>query len=200
MIPDRSQEKPRALARRRQVLDAASVCFRRYGFHAASMAQVAAEAGMSVGHIYRYFTGKEQIIAAIVREDVDRIMATLSNMPSDPQDLRAKLIELAEQGVADATDPDRSGLLIEIRAEAARNPAIRKIIGELDTEIDQHVTALVQKAIGVEIDAADLAARVEMFALIFQGLSLRSVINPEMDRAALIRLVRIVIDMMLRLN
>ena len=43
----------RALARRQQVLDAAAECFRRRGFHGASMAEIAKTAGMSAAVIRR---------------------------------------------------------------------------------------------------------------------------------------------------
>jgi AcrR family transcriptional regulator len=51
-------------ARRRQVLDAAVVCFARTGFHRTSMQDIVAESGLSPGAIYRYFTGKEEIVDA----------------------------------------------------------------------------------------------------------------------------------------
>jgi AcrR family transcriptional regulator len=198
MSAEQLQETPRAAARRQQVLLAASVCFRRSGFHAASMAQVAAQAGMSVGHIYRYFEGKEQIIAAIVRQDVDRILAILTDLQSQPGDLRALLIERAEQAVADSSDPERGALMIEIRAEASRNPVVHKMVRDLDRELDQQTRAVILKVTGSDLPEADLVARIEMFALIFNGMALRSVINPDIDRVALTKLVRLVIDTILR--
>ena len=44
-------DRQRAGKRCEQVLDAAAACFRRRGFHGASMAEISREAGMSVGHI-----------------------------------------------------------------------------------------------------------------------------------------------------
>lgn len=55
-------------ARRRQILDGASICFARNGFHATSMQDVLKEADLSAGAVYRYFSGKEELIAAIVGE------------------------------------------------------------------------------------------------------------------------------------
>lgn len=52
-------------ARRRQILDGAARCFARDGFHATSMQDVLKEVGLSAGAVYRYFTGKEDLIAAI---------------------------------------------------------------------------------------------------------------------------------------
>ncbi|HEY9407971.1 MAG TPA: helix-turn-helix domain-containing protein, partial [Jiangellaceae bacterium] len=42
-------------ARRDQILQAAWTCFARDGFHATSMQDVFAEAGLSAGAVYRYF-------------------------------------------------------------------------------------------------------------------------------------------------
>src|SRR5438874_12876784 len=51
--------------RRSQILDAAIVCFAKHGFHQASMHDISAEAGISVGLIYRYFANKEAVISAM---------------------------------------------------------------------------------------------------------------------------------------
>ena len=48
-------------ARRHQILDAAAKCFSRGGFSATSMPEIAAEAGLSVGALYRYFSSKEDL-------------------------------------------------------------------------------------------------------------------------------------------
>ncbi|MGP4047321.1 TetR/AcrR family transcriptional regulator [Streptomyces sp. 2A115] len=55
-------------ARRRQILDGAAVCFARNGFHATSMQDVLKEVDLSAGAVYRYFGGKDELIAAIVNE------------------------------------------------------------------------------------------------------------------------------------
>jgi AcrR family transcriptional regulator len=191
-------EKPRTLARRRQVLEAASRCFRRHGFHACSMAQISAEAGMSVGHIYRYFTGKEAIIAAIVREDVDEILCKVANFPKDGTNLRAALTERADEGVMRASDPEQAALMIEIRAEAARNPSIRVLVKEADEKISAELRTVIAGAVDRKLTKADLEARVEMFQLIFQGIGLRTIINPSMDRRALSQIVKLTIDAILK--
>ncbi|MDQ0983170.1 TetR/AcrR family transcriptional regulator [Streptomyces sp. V2I9] len=55
-------------ARRRQILDGAARCFARNGFHGTSMQDVLKEVGLSAGAVYRYFPGKDDIIAAITEE------------------------------------------------------------------------------------------------------------------------------------
>ncbi len=195
---DPCAEKPRAIARRRQVLDAAARCFRRHGFHACTMAQISSDAGMSVGHIYRYFTGKESIIAAIVREDVDEILCKTGDVPKGAADLRVALTVRAQEGVAKSVDPEKAALMLEIRAEAARNPAIGALVQECDEKVSEELRGIIRTAVGRDLSAADLEARVEMFHLIIQGIGLRSVINPTMDRAALSQVVKLTIDAILK--
>ena len=62
--------------RRSQILDAALVCFAKRGFHQTSMHDISAEAGISVGLIYRYFENKEAVISAMA----DRHKKEISDM------------------------------------------------------------------------------------------------------------------------
>src|SRR3954471_13950628 len=52
-------------ARRRQILSAALRCFAREGFHRTTMQDIFREADLSPGAVYSYFTGKDELIAAI---------------------------------------------------------------------------------------------------------------------------------------
>ena len=67
-LPAREPVAPERLAdhaRRDHILAAAERAFVRYGFHAATMTQVADEAGMSAGNLYRYFPSKEAIVEGL---------------------------------------------------------------------------------------------------------------------------------------
>src|SRR6516165_10545869 len=57
-------------ARRDQILDAARRCFLRDGFHATSMQDLFAEASLSSGAVYSYFTSKDDVIVAIAEENM----------------------------------------------------------------------------------------------------------------------------------
>lgn len=57
-------------ARRRQILTAAVECFVRNGFHQTTMADIAAEAGVSDTLAYRYFSDKDDIISAAMQEGI----------------------------------------------------------------------------------------------------------------------------------
>jgi AcrR family transcriptional regulator len=56
----------RTTSRRRQVLDAAVTVMSKTGFHQMSMQDLATEANVSVGLIYKYFGRKEGLLLATI--------------------------------------------------------------------------------------------------------------------------------------
>jgi TetR/AcrR family fatty acid metabolism transcriptional regulator len=72
-----SRRKREAEARRREILEAAVRVFARRGFHAATIAEVAAEAGVAVGSIYLYFNTKEDLYFSLVDEKVEELLSFL---------------------------------------------------------------------------------------------------------------------------
>src|SRR3954462_1611376 len=62
-------------ARRQQILDAARARFATHGFARTSMTDLVEASGLSVGAIYRYFKGKDEIVAAIC-EQSDQALPT----------------------------------------------------------------------------------------------------------------------------
>ncbi len=57
-----------ALDRRSRILGGARAAFLRFGFERASMADIAAGAGVSRTALYHYFPGKEEVLRAVVDE------------------------------------------------------------------------------------------------------------------------------------
>lgn len=78
MINEAKTVTSKAELRRQQILDAAAECFRKSGFHGASMSEIAKSFGMSAGHIYNYFESKEAIIEAMVKRDLDQALERIA--------------------------------------------------------------------------------------------------------------------------
>src|ERR1044072_8418020 len=116
----------RAEFRKNQVLEAAKRRFRQIGFHSTSMAEIAQEAGMSVGHIYRYFPSKESLIEGIVLQDLEQQLARMTEvLDQNPDDMLAALATGSDRGMEMMLDNERTALMLEIAAEAVRNPKVR---------------------------------------------------------------------------
>jgi AcrR family transcriptional regulator len=74
-------------ARRKLLLDAATRLFGRYGYHAATVPMIVAEAGSSVGSFYAHFRNKEDIFAAVLEamgRQVTGLMEEARLSQSDP--------------------------------------------------------------------------------------------------------------------
>ncbi|WP_230976735.1 TetR/AcrR family transcriptional regulator [Pseudothauera rhizosphaerae] len=185
--PGASGDSPRSEARRAQILDAARDCFRRQGFHGASIAQICKEAGMSAGHIYHYFENKEAIIAAIVEQDLDRLLTMTAQLRASPDMLEA-IAACTAEGVRDNLDPNTASLKVEIVAEAARNPRVAEIVRAADRRCRDSMTDILReqrRSLGLTDDEAGLDAIAELFATMYDGLLVRAVRNPEIARPEL---------------
>lgn len=192
VLPDSPAEAPRAEARRSQIRAAAADCFRQHGFHGTSIAQISKAAGMSTGHIYHYFENKEAIIADIVAQDLQRLL-TLSAELRSARDVKAAMIERAVEGVQDNLDPNTAALQLEIAAEAARNPRIAEIVRHADQLCRERFTETVRalrEAGGHQDSEATLAGMVEALAAMFEGLRVRAIRNPGIDRESVVQVFR----------
>lgn len=183
------EELAHADRRRRQILDAAGEVFRRRGFHAASMAEIAKSFGMSAGHIYNYFDSKEAIIEALVTRDLDEFLVKIAQMQGE-SDLRREMIERVDEGAAERLDADRAAQQVEIVAEASRNPKIAERVHCADATVRARLVELVRAVTPPPVDEADLAARTELLLALFEGLMIRTLRHPEIERPALIRALR----------
>jgi AcrR family transcriptional regulator len=176
----------RADARRRQILDAAEACFRARGFHAATMAEIATAAGLSVGQIYRFFENKEALIEAISSLQMDELRDTVAGV--EARDGAAEAIRrLLVMGFEKLRRPGTAALLLEVTAEAARNPKVAAVVQAHDRGIRAAISDLISKAQSLGLPE-DAECRAEMMCVIFEGCATRVIRNPEMDDEALARL------------
>lgn len=119
--------------RRHQILDAAGICFARSGFHQTTMQDVAAEAKMSPGNIYRYFASKDALIAGMTERDRAMILQDFSAI-ADEANLLDALAGLARKHLVDGTC-GQSALALEIWSEGARNPAVGAMIRGIERAV-----------------------------------------------------------------
>lgn len=182
-----------AEARRQQIIDAASACARRSGFHGASMAEIAQAAGLSVGQIYRYFENKEAIIAAIVARDMVEMRDKFAELQGGPEPVLDAILSKCATAVDDLYDPERAALMLEVAAEAARNPGVAAIVRAADSQERQMQQDLLSRVWPPGCDERERAARGEVVSLLFEGLSVRGVNNPGSDREAVAKVLRSVL-------
>ena len=184
--PRSSKAEARTQAQRERILQSAQQCFIEHGFHAAGMAKIAETAGMSPGLIYRYFENKAAIIQAIVQRQLDLVR----------EDIRLnRKIDLARE-LTDTYGSHRPAdgrhlsapLLLELSAEATRDPQIAAAVQHFDRQLRQSLLEWLGRdtqAGGPGIAPQDLPKRVLVLQLLFEGLRLRETREPGLDRTLL---------------
>jgi TetR/AcrR family transcriptional regulator, repressor for uid operon len=173
-------EAPSGLeARRRQILNAARLCFSRWGFHGASMGQICAEARMSPGALYRYFPSKDAIIEAIANEERLGAQACMAEMEGEGP-LAERIVRTCVSYLEAARDPETGGLMVEICSESLRNTAV----GQRFAEIEATVRGAIRAAImgGMRTGEVDPAIDVDKVVTILFGLGDGLLMRLQMDR------------------
>lgn len=182
----------RADLRRQQILDAAAECFRRWGFHGASISQICKATGMSPGHIYYFFENKEAIIGGIVERNLENSLEIMSSL-EDATDVFGNMLEKVDQALAERGNPDIAGLWLEILAEAARNPEVARAVREADRKVRERIARLADRgraSRGIE-SRLDRDAAAEVLVGLLEGVANRIVENPDRNNEAVADIVRI---------
>lgn len=153
-----------------RLLAAAETVFARRGLRSATVAEIAAEADISAGLLYRYFPGKADLAVAIVDRDRDETVAAIASL-DEIGDARQALTLLIE-GWIDAALSDRAAcaLVGDIAAEAGRDGVIAAAAAAHETAVVGALTALVARAGRSEIDAAAVAV---LLVSALDGLTMR---------------------------
>lgn len=80
--------------KRNAIMEAALELIAEGGFHGAPMALIAERAGVGTGTIYRYFSGKDDLIVEICREIEKRIMDIISSDYPADEPLKARFLHI----------------------------------------------------------------------------------------------------------
>lgn len=187
-------------ARRRQILAAAHRCFARSGFHATTMQQIADEAGLSAGALYRYFEGKEAVIEGLAAEGRDRKRGALEGLAAEEGDLgsavRSLLAALAEGGAWSAARLD-----VRLWGEALDAPPVRRALetalDSVRAPVEKHVRG--RQAAGTMRRDVEAAAVARTFLSLLVGAELQKAFDPrELDVDAYAAAASALIDGLVR--
>jgi AcrR family transcriptional regulator len=172
--------------RRQQILQAAITCFARKGFHQTTMAEIAAEAGVSDTLAYRYFSGKEALTEAAVREyggtSIDELIGG-----SDGTELRAVLGMLLDTNIRRFDRPGEMqttmAMYLRTWAEALHDENVREgVLSHWRHHFDV-IEGLVSRAQTMGEVARELDPRAIAWTMlaIHYGLNLLAVLDREID-------------------
>ncbi len=171
-------------------MTAALRVFARRGYREASVDEIAAEAGYSKGALYWHFSGKEELLTALLEERIDAPMRDRIDLLASAPPERDMSVEAA-RAFAQQLAEQREAMLLEREywSLAIRDPELRARYAERQTELRSALAAAVEARAGhlgtpnLTMPAEDVA-RIVMS--IIGGLAVDELIDPGSVRPALV--------------
>ena len=176
------REEQRALTRAR-LLEAAGRVFARRGFHAASLEEVAREAGATTGAIYSNFEGKEDLFLALFEEHVASQVHKYREIFA-----RGRNVEERSRGGADdwmaylREEPDSFPLFIEFWSYAVRDENLRSRYASRLAAFRETFAQLIEQGaadIGVELPDGFAERMGTAINALGNGLALEKLADPD---------------------
>jgi AcrR family transcriptional regulator len=179
------QERSRATMQR--ILDAAFELFAREGFDAASPADIAKEADLTTGSIYRRFPDKDAILYTIVeaygrtrRPEVDKLTDPVRWLGKSPQDILEVYLEM----LFSSYEID-NGMLRIIERRRLVDPLVDKMFTELHLNVINRYSILLEP-FADELGVGDVRARFARIHQLIRGILVHRILpNPEIIEADL---------------
>jgi AcrR family transcriptional regulator len=168
---------------------AAHKCFVKHGFNAASMATIAETAEMSPGLIYRYFESKNEIILAIIERQLSVAQGKIRQL-HDAADLAPRVVQQYDEADFDHNNSMSAALLLEMSAEATRDPSIAKALARFDASVREEVVNWMCRCSskgGCSLPPDVAQERALMLVCLVEGLRVRKCREPDLDRDMLRR-------------
>jgi TetR/AcrR family transcriptional regulator, transcriptional repressor of aconitase len=179
--------------RRGKILEAATRCFARDGFHRATMKDIVRESKLSPGAIYNYFRSKEQIVEAIANERHRKERQSIGEARNGKtvEKVLGQIRDAFFGGLRDPKERLRRKVSIQLWAEAQRNPAVLKLIRQgVDgpRKLLGDILAGAQKK-GEISDQVNADAAARMLIAVFHGLVLQQEWEGEIEIAPQLELL-----------
>jgi AcrR family transcriptional regulator len=176
--PDVSEE------RRPQIIEAAIRVFTRKGFRKATMPDIAREAGLSVGGVYWYYKGKDEIVSAILQRAFDEDFGALAELLSADAPAADRLLSFVA-GYADSFDQWlwMNPIGAEFYGEAAHDEKVRAVILRYLDRYRQALAALIGQGIQRgEFHAVDPSVAATALLGLEEGLGLLLAVDAQGTR------------------
>jgi AcrR family transcriptional regulator len=167
---------------RRRLLEAATRVFRRRGYRGASVEAIATEAGYTVGALYSNFERKDDLLLALLEEEIGAITKRVVAAAAEADDAIEKLRRGALEWMA-VLDEEREFyvLLIEFWTLWVRDPELRREHAERFATLRGALGQLVEEqtrqlGLSLRLSPEEVGAAVVALA---DGLALQRLADPE---------------------
>ncbi len=113
---------------RQRILEGAARAFSVSGFQGTSVPDIAAEVGVSVGLLYRYFPSKADLFTAICMSETDSVIAALNRQLSEIANPTERLRAGVGYYLNEMLSKQGAGLILGALAEAPANQEVRDVM------------------------------------------------------------------------
>jgi AcrR family transcriptional regulator len=175
---------------REELIEAAERLFTRQGFHATSVADVAAEAGYTTGAVYSNFASKEDVFFAVYERRADAAVLHGERTFAELEPVAALERLSVDTAARRGRDDGWLAVFLEFWAHVVRNPELRERFAEIHARVMQPVADVVDELTGGR-DGAAVTAAMNVMQI---GLALERLTRPGVADAELAaRVVRAVL-------
>ncbi len=143
------------LARRRQLLDAATAVFVARGYHAAAMDEIAERAGVSKPVLYQHFPGKQELYLALLDESVDRLVEAVTGAIRATSDNRERVNATFAAYFGYVAEHSGTFKLV-FESDLTSDPAVRNKLAEAERVCAQLISQVIKEDAGLADDEAYL--------------------------------------------
>jgi AcrR family transcriptional regulator len=187
---------------RRRLLEAAARVFRRRGYRGASVEAIAAEAGYTVGALYSNFEGKDDLLLALLEDEISEITTRVVAAAAEAEDAIEKLRRGGLEWMA-VLDEEREFyvLLIEFWTLWVRDPELRREHAERFTALRGALGRLVEEqthqlGLSLQLSPEEVGAAVVALAdgLALQRLADREAFSDELLATLLATLIPALVE------
>ncbi|WP_340681821.1 TetR/AcrR family transcriptional regulator [Amycolatopsis coloradensis] len=170
------------------LLEAGRQVFLRRGFLAATVEEIAADAGYTRGAVYKHFGGKEGLWLAIIEATAEGHLSELKKSLAVATDRDDVIAALAPVDVVDKDAARWSAAAAEVLAATAQQPETAALVAAVQRRHDDEVVSLlVEHARRLHLEPAmPLHEAVVMLGALGIGLALRQAVAPSADPAAIL--------------
>jgi AcrR family transcriptional regulator len=181
--PERLTREEKKARTRAQLIDAAATVFARRGFMAASLDEVAEEAGLTKGAVYSNFDSKEELFEAVIEDRLNEPMKHAAEVIDSSTGTTEDHAMAGARAFVGVVEREREVFLLalEMNIHVARHPELapafaarrRQQLAEVADIITEHVHG---SGDSLPLPADQMAIAVEALS---QGIALHTLVDPD---------------------
>jgi AcrR family transcriptional regulator len=181
--PERLTREEKKARTRAQLMDAAAAVFARRGYVAASLDEVAEEAGLTKGAVYSNFDSKEDLFQAVIEDRLNEPMKNIAEVIDTTIGTTEEQAMAGARAFVGVVEQEREVFLLalEMNIHVARNPELKAAFAERYREQMAEVADIITEHANSSGDPLPLPAEQMAIAVqaLSQGIALHTLVDPK---------------------